>query len=96
MAMGARLITGARVRKIETNGDGLATGATWMTSDGKEHFEAGQGRRFGGQRDRHAADCCCCRPAASTLTVWPTSSGLVGKRLMMHPSPTSPASSKSR
>ena len=39
IGIGARLITGARVRRIETNADGLATGATWIDRDGNEHFE---------------------------------------------------------
>ena len=39
IALGARLITGARVRRIETNDDGLATGATWIDRDGNEHFQ---------------------------------------------------------
>ena len=39
IALGARLVTGARVRRIETNDKGLATGATWIDGDGNEHFE---------------------------------------------------------
>src|SRR4029079_10492860 len=35
----AGLVTGARVRRIETNNDGLATGATWIDDDGNEHVE---------------------------------------------------------
>src|SRR6185312_5919231 len=40
IALGARLVTGARVRRIETDAKGLATGATWIDTDGREHFEA--------------------------------------------------------
>ena len=39
IALGARLVTGARVRRIETDAKGLATGATWIDRDGGEHFE---------------------------------------------------------
>ena len=39
IANGARLVTGARVRRIETDAKGLATGATWIDRDGGEHFE---------------------------------------------------------
>src|SRR5690606_18604971 len=36
---GARVITGARVRRLMTNGSGLITGAEWIDSEGKEHFQ---------------------------------------------------------
>ncbi len=39
IGLGARLVTGARVRRVETNARGLATGATWIDREGKEHFE---------------------------------------------------------
>ena len=39
IALGARLVTGARVRRLETNAAGLVTGATWLDRDGGEHFE---------------------------------------------------------
>ena len=42
IAAGARLVTGARVRRLETNAAGLVTGATWIDRDGGEHFEAAQ------------------------------------------------------
>ena len=34
--LGARLVTGARVHRIETNARGLATGATWVDAEGAE------------------------------------------------------------
>jgi choline dehydrogenase-like flavoprotein len=84
IALGARLVTGARVRRIETDAHGLATGATWIDSDGGEHLEPAlvvvvAANAIGtprlllnssgpGQPDGLA-----------------NSSGLVGKRLMMHP-----------
>ena len=83
--MGARLITGARVRRIETNADGLATGATWIDRDGNEHFEPATRRGRGRERDRHAAAAAPARPAPAHPDGLANSSGLVGKRLMMHP-----------
>src|SRR5439155_11790922 len=37
IAAGARLITGARVRRITTDSSGLATGAEWVDRHGVEH-----------------------------------------------------------
>ena len=36
---GAVVVTGARVRKIETDRSGLAEGATWIDRDGAEHLQ---------------------------------------------------------
>jgi choline dehydrogenase-like flavoprotein len=36
---GARLITGARVRRLEVNSAGLVTGAVYVDRQGKEHFQ---------------------------------------------------------
>jgi len=84
IANGARLVTGARVRRIETNDRGLATGATWIDRDGNEHFEPAKvvvlaANAIGTPRllllsadSRHPDGLA-------------NSSGLVGKRLMMHP-----------
>jgi choline dehydrogenase-like flavoprotein len=84
IGLGATLITGARVRKIETNDSGLATGATWIDREGNEQFTQAKvvvlaANAIGSTRlpllsadDRHPDG-----PAN-----W---SGLVGKRLMMHP-----------
>ncbi|HET8571563.1 MAG TPA: GMC family oxidoreductase [Candidatus Limnocylindria bacterium] len=84
IARGARLVTGARVRRIETNARGLATGATWVDRDGGEHFEPakvvvmaanaiGTARLLLLSSDSRSPDGLA------------NSSGLVGKRLMMHP-----------
>jgi choline dehydrogenase-like flavoprotein len=84
IGLGARLVTGARVRRIETNADGLATGATWIDRDGGEHFEPARvvvlaANAIGSARllllsadSRHPDGLA-------------NSSGLVGRRLMMHP-----------
>ncbi len=84
IAAGARLVTGARVNRITTNAQGLATGATWIDRDGAEHHQTGDtvilaANAIGTARllllsadDHHP-------------TGLANSSGLVGKRLMMHP-----------
>jgi choline dehydrogenase-like flavoprotein len=84
MAMGARLITGARVSKIETNDDGLATGATWIDSNGRDHFQPAKvvvlaANAIGTPR------LLLLSANAKHPDGLANSSGLVGKRLMMHP-----------
>jgi len=81
---GARLVTGARVRELTTNADGLATGAVYVDRDGNEHAE-------------HADVVVLAANGIGTprlllLSSSPrfpdglaNSSGLVGKRLMLHP-----------
>lgn len=84
IAAGAVLVTEARVREITTNEAGLATGAVWIDTEGVEHHET-------------ASVVIVCANAVgtsrllqmSTSARFPNglanSSGLVGKRLMMHP-----------
>ena len=84
IARGARLVTGARVRRIETDKQGLATGATWIDRDGAEHFEPARvvvvaANAIGTPRLLLLSD----SPAHPDGLA--NSSGLVGKRLMMHP-----------
>ena len=77
LAAGAKLVTGARVREITTNGNGLATGALWIDRDGNER--------------RTQADVVVVAangvgtPRLLLLSGLANSSGLVGKRLMLHP-----------
>ena len=74
---GARLITGARVREITSNGKGLATGALWIDREGREQ--------------RQEADVVVLAangigtPRLLLLSGLANSSGLVGRRLMLHP-----------
>ncbi|MEX2184239.1 MAG: GMC family oxidoreductase [Chloroflexota bacterium] len=84
IALGARLATNARVRRIETDAKGLATGATWIDPDGGEHFQPA--------RTVVLAANAIGTPRLLLLSASPqhpdglaNSSGLVGKRLMMHP-----------
>ena len=84
-AHGARLITGARVRRLTVGARGLVTGAEWVDRDGKVHHQSADvvvlaANAVGTARllllsadDRYHPDGLA------------NSSGLVGKRLMMHP-----------
>jgi choline dehydrogenase-like flavoprotein len=77
VADGAELITGARVTRIETTSSGLADGVTWVDREGREHRQAAQtvvmcANGIGTPRLLLASDLA-------------NSSGLVGRRLMMHP-----------
>jgi choline dehydrogenase-like flavoprotein len=84
LAHGARLVTGARVREITTDDRGRATGAVWIDRDGAEHHQAA---------DVVVVACNGVgTPRLLRLSSSPrfpdglaNSSGLVGKRLMMHP-----------
>ena len=81
---GARLVTGARVREIIVDGRGLATGAVYVDREGHE------------RRQQADVVILACNGVGSprvlllsTSTRFPdglaNSSGLVGKRLMLHP-----------
>jgi choline dehydrogenase-like flavoprotein len=81
---GAIVVTGARVRKIETNRAGLAEGAIWIDRDGAEHLQ-----------QANVVVLCANgigTPRLLLLSASPThpdglanSSGLVGRNLMLHP-----------
>jgi choline dehydrogenase-like flavoprotein len=84
LAGGADLITGARVRELPVDKRGLVTGAVYVDRNGREHFQpAGvvmlAANGIGTPR----------LLLLSTSTQFPdglaNSSGLVGRRLMMHP-----------
>jgi choline dehydrogenase-like flavoprotein len=74
---GAKLVTGARVREITTNGNGLATGAIWIDRDGNEHAEKADVVVLAGNGVG--------TPRLLLFSAIANSSGLVGKRLMLHP-----------
>ncbi len=84
IARGARLVTGARVRRIETNARGLATGATWIDRDGNEHFEPAKVVVLAANAIGTARLLLLSADARHPDGL-ANSSGLVGKRLMMHP-----------
>jgi len=81
---GAKVVTGARVREITVNGNGLATGAVYMDRQGREQFQAA---------DVVVVACNGVGTARLLLlsesSRFPAglanSSGRVGKRLMLHP-----------
>jgi choline dehydrogenase-like flavoprotein len=84
LASGAQLITGARVTRIAVNSHGLATGVTWMDRSGKESFQAGRvvvlaANAIGTARLLLVS---AQRGHPDGLA---NTSGLVGRRLMMHP-----------
>ena len=81
---GLKLITGARVRQIHVNAEGLATGATWVDRNGRERM----------QRAQTVIVCCNAVGTPRLLLNSATpdmpdglanSSGLVGRNLMLHP-----------
>ena len=84
LAHGATLITGARVREITVNAEGLATGAIYIDRNGRE------------REQRAEVVIVCCNGVGTPRLLllsksarFPdglaNSSGLVGKNLMMHP-----------
>src|SRR6185437_5514653 len=84
VAQGVRLVTGATVLRVVTNRKGLATGVEWVDRGGAMHFQGGQvvllaANGIGTPR----------LLLASATSVHPdglaNSSGLVGRRLMLHP-----------
>ncbi len=81
---GARLVTGARVRRIETNAAGLATGATWIDQQGAEHFEPAKVVVLAANAIG-TARLLLLSSSSRQPDGLANSSGFVGRRLMMHP-----------
>ena len=81
---GATLITSARVRKITVNDQGLATGAIWVDPEGREFHQSAKVVILAANAIGTAR-----LLLLSNNSMFPNglanSSGLVGKRLMMHP-----------
>jgi choline dehydrogenase-like flavoprotein len=81
---GAKLVTGGRVREIRVNGQGLATGAVYVDRAGKEHVQDADVVIVAGNGVGTAR-----LLLLSSSNRFPdglaNSSGLVGKRLMLHP-----------
>jgi len=84
LGLGVRLVTGARVRELPVNRQGLVTGVTWVDRQGREHFQPAQvvvlaANGIGTPR----------LLLLSRSSLFPdglaNGSGLVGRRLMMHP-----------
>lgn len=75
---GGRVVTGARVRRIVVDGNGLACGAEWIDREGREHYQGADvvvcaANGIGTPRLLLASDDLANR------------SGLVGRNLMLHP-----------
>jgi len=84
MELGVQLLTGARVRQITVNEAGLADGAVWIDREGKEHVTRASviilaANGIGTPRLLLLS---ATRGHRNGLA---NSSGLVGKRLMLHP-----------
>jgi choline dehydrogenase-like flavoprotein len=84
LALGVQLQTGARVRRLEVNGRGLVTGAVYVDRAGVEHFQPADVTILGANGIG--------TPRLLLLSAsgrYPNglanSTGLVGRRLMMHP-----------
>ncbi len=84
IAHGARLVTGARVSRIETDAAGLATGAVWFDLDGREHFQHASSVMLAANGIGTPRLLLMSASAAHPDGLG-NSSGLVGRRLMMHP-----------
>jgi choline dehydrogenase-like flavoprotein len=83
-SLGVRLATGARVREIPVGGNGLATGAVYVDRGGKEHLVEADvvvlaANAVGTARLLLLSTSSRCPDGLAN------SSGLVGRRLMMHP-----------
>ena len=84
VAAGGRLITGACVVAIRTDARGLATGAEWVDEEGQTHFQSADvvlvaANGIGTPRLLLAS------ASARAPDGLANSSGLVGRRLMVHP-----------
>ncbi|MCW3002532.1 MAG: hypothetical protein JWQ20_1830 [Conexibacter sp.] len=84
MKHGARVVTGARVREIPVDGRGLATGAVYIDRDGREHLQTADvvvltASGIGTPRIMLMSE------SARFPNGLANSSGLVGRRLMVHP-----------
>jgi choline dehydrogenase-like flavoprotein len=84
IAAGARLVTGARVSRVTTNDRGLATGVEWIDRDGKARHQAAEivilaANGVGTSRLLLLSE------SERFPDGLANSSGLVGRRLMMHP-----------
>jgi choline dehydrogenase-like flavoprotein len=87
VAAGARLLTGARVREITLDARGRAGGAIYVDRDGEEHHQRARIVVLAANGVGTARLLLLSRSSAHPDGL-ANSSGLVGKRLMMHP-PTS-------
>jgi choline dehydrogenase-like flavoprotein len=83
-SLGATLVTGARVREISLDRNGLATGAVYVDRDGKERYVKADVVVLAANAVGTARLLLLCASNRFPDGL-ANSSGLVGKRLMMHP-----------
>jgi choline dehydrogenase-like flavoprotein len=83
ISAGAEVITGARVREITTNSQGLVTGAIWIDKERKEHHQAAKIVVMAANAVGTARLLLLSKSSRFTEGL-SNSSGLVGRRLMMH------------
>jgi len=81
---GVRLVTGARVSRLEVNGAGLVTGAAYFDRSGQEHFPKAAVTILGAS-GIGTPRLLLLSASARFPNGLANSSGLVGRRLMMHP-----------
>jgi choline dehydrogenase-like flavoprotein len=84
---GARLVTGARVKEITLDAQGRANGAVYVDRDGREHFQPAALVVLAANAIGTARLLLLSRSARFPNGL-ANSSGLVGQRLMLHPSST--------
>ena len=84
MKSGATLVTGARVRRIDTDPDGRATGVTWLDRDGAEH-RIRSNAVVVGANGVGTPRLLLMSDSSSHPDGLGNGSGLVGKNLMLHP-----------
>ena len=82
--LGVQLITAARVRRLETNDSGLVTGAVYVDREGKEHFQKAAITVLGAN-GIGTPRLLLLSTSSRSPNGLANSSGLVGKRLMLHP-----------
>ena len=84
LALGVELRTGARVRRLEVNGRGLVTGAMYVDRTGVEHFQPA-GVTILGANGIGTPRLLLLSASGRYPNGLANSTGLVGRRLMMHP-----------
>jgi choline dehydrogenase-like flavoprotein len=84
LALGVQLHTGARVRRLEVNGRGLVTGAVYVDRTRVEHFQPADVTILGAN-GIGTPRLLLLSASARYPNGLANSTGLVGRRLMMHP-----------
>jgi choline dehydrogenase-like flavoprotein len=84
LARGGRLVTGARVSRIVVDDDGRAAGAEWLDAEGQVHFQPAK-VVICAANGIGTARLLLMSGSAQFPDGLANSSGLVGRRLMLHP-----------